>query len=103
MRTTHKRFLLLLALCFAVTLLPMFLLNLALVNATLGNTDKVALASAWQQQTKGVTYAPTLSDTHLFKTLRLDDRLPDIDTVVMGSSTALAITADMFPGRKVYN
>ena len=103
MRTAHKRFLLILALCFAVTLLPMFLLNLALVNATLGNTDKVALASAWQQQTKGVTYAPTLSDTHLFKTLRLDDRLPDIDTVVMGSSTALAITAEMFPGRKVYN
>ncbi|MBW8078030.1 MAG: hypothetical protein GJU76_08155, partial [Gallionella sp.] len=63
MRTNHRRFLLILALCFAVTLLPMFLLNLALVNATLGNTDKVALASAWQQQTQGVTYAPTLSDT----------------------------------------
>ena len=103
MRTAHKRFLLILSLCFAVTLLPMFLLNLALVNATLGNTDKVALASTWQQQTQGVTYAPTLSDTHLFKTLRLDDRLPEIDTVVMGSSTALAITADMFPGLHVYN
>ncbi|NNM79300.1 MAG: hypothetical protein HKM01_02410 [Gallionella sp.] len=103
MRTAHRRFLLILALCFGVTLLPMFLLNLALVNATLGNTDKVALASAWQQQTQGVTYAPTLSDTHLFKTLRLDDRLPEIDTVVMGSSTALGITADMFPGLHAYN
>lgn len=103
MRYAHRRFLLILALCYAVTLLPMFLLNLALVNATLGNTDKVALASAWQQQSKGVTYAPTLSDTHLFKTLRLADRLPEIDTVVMGSSTALGITAEMFPGLHAYN
>jgi len=103
MRTAHRRYLLILTVCCAATLLPMFLLNLTLVNATLGNTDKVALASTWQQHTQGVTYAPTLSDTHLFKTLRLDDRLPGIDTVVMGSSTALAITAEMFPGRKVYN
>lgn len=84
--------------CFSVTLLPIFILNMLLLNSTLGNTRKISLASQWQQTTHGVTYAPTLSDTHLFKTLRLNDRLPDINTVVFGSSTALGITAAMFPG-----
>ena len=91
-------------LCFAVTLLPVFILNMLLLSSTLGNTRKVALASQWQQTTHGVTYAPTLSDTHLFKVLRLNDRLSEIDTVIFGSSTALGITAAMFPsGMRAYN
>lgn len=100
----HKRFLTWVTVCFAVTLLPIFILNMLLLDSTLGNTHKVLLASQWQQGTRGVTYAPTLSDTHLFKTLRLNDRLHDIDTVILGSSTALGITATMFPGElRAYN
>lgn len=82
---------------FCASLLPIFILNLILLNETLGNSRKVLLASQWQQQTRGVTYAPTLSDTHLFKTLRLNDRLPEINTVVFGSSTSLGITELGFP------
>jgi hypothetical protein len=100
----HKRFLTWVTVCFAVTLLPIFILNMLLLDSTLGNTHKVLLASQWQQETRGVTYAPTLSDTHLFKTLRLNDRLHDIDTVILGSSTALGITAAMFPDElRAYN
>ena len=90
--------------CFGASLLPIFILNLILLNETLGNTHKVLLASQWQQQTHGVTYAPTLSDTYLFKTLRLNDRLPEINTVVLGSSTALGITGQDFPDTQhLYN
>jgi hypothetical protein len=104
MVTTHKRFLLALLFCFGATILPVFVLNLILLNNTLDNSEKVLLASKWQQITHGVTYAPTLSDTHLFKTLRLNDRLPGINTVVFGSSTALGITQSAFPANMhIYN
>ena len=72
MNKPHKRFFWMLAACFGATLLPVFILNLILLNDTLGNSRKVLLASQWQQRTGGITYAPTLSDTHLFKTLRLN-------------------------------
>ena len=97
MRASHQRFFRLLIVCFGVTLLPIFILNLILLNDTLGNNRKTLLASQWQQRTHGITYAPTLSDTHLFKTLRLNDRLPEINTVVFGSSTVLGITQHAFP------
>jgi hypothetical protein len=97
MNSPHKRFFWVLLISFGGILMPIFVLNLILLNDTLGNTRKVLLASQWQQQTHGVTYAPTLSDTHLFKTLRLNDRLPEINTVVFGSSTALGITGQDFP------
>lgn len=89
---------------FSVSLLPVFVLNMILLNDTLGNNRKVLLASQWQQRTQGVTYAPTLSDTYLFKTLRLNDRLPEINTVVFGSSTALGISQQAFPDAiHIYN
>jgi hypothetical protein len=104
MAANHKRFFWILAAAFGATLLPVFALNLILLNDTLGNSGKVLLASQWQQRTQGVTYAPTLSDTHLFKTLRLNDRLPEIDTVVFGSSTAMGVTQQAFPDTlHVYN
>ena len=104
MSTSHRRFLLLLTACFGITLLPVFALNLMLLNDTLGSNRKALLASQWQQRTRGITYAPTLSDTHLFKTLRLNDRLAEIDTVVFGSSTAMGITRQAFPDTlRVYN
>lgn len=90
--------------CFCATLLPVFILNLILLNNTLDNNRKVILASQWQQRTQGVTYAPTLLNTHLFKTLRLNDRMGDINTVVVGSSTAMGITQKEFPnGFHIYN
>ncbi|MDD5180606.1 MAG: hypothetical protein PHT15_05040 [Gallionellaceae bacterium] len=104
MNRSHKRYVRLMLACFAATLLPILALNLQLGSLTLGNSGKVRQASAWQQATHGVTYAPTLSDTGLFKTLRLHDRLPEINGVVFGSSTALGITVAAFPPPlKVYN
>lgn len=92
-----KRYFWLLIAGFCLSLLPILLLNLLLDQQILGHPDKVVRASQWQQATHGITYAPTLSDTGPFKTLRLLDRLPQINTVVFGSSTALGITDTMFP------
>lgn len=90
--------------CFGATLLPISILNLILLSDTLGNNRKALLASQWQQRTQGITYAPTLSDTHLFKTLRLNDRMAEINTVVFGSSTAMGISQQAFPGTlRIYN
>ncbi len=100
----HKHYVWIAAALLGMTLLPIIALNMLLSARTLGDNDKVIQASSWQQRTHGVTYAPTLSDTALFKALRLHDRLPEINTVVLGSSTALGITQDMFPAPlKTYN
>lgn len=100
----HKRFFWVVLACFGVTLLPIFAMNLILLNATLGNNHKTLLASQWQQLTQGVTYSPTLLDTHLFKTLRLNDRMPEINTVVLGSSTAMGVTQQSLPSMmRLYN
>lgn len=104
MATASKRYVRLMFVFFAATLLPILALNLQLGSLTLGNADNVRQASAWQQSTHGVTYAPTLSDTGLFKTLRLHDRLPEINGVVFGSSVALGVTAAAFPPPlQIYN
>lgn len=71
-------------------------LNL-LLSANTGSRDMAQQASAWQQATHGVTYAPPLSSTRPFKTLRLKDRLPEINTVVLGSSTMMGIREAMLP------
>jgi hypothetical protein len=98
MARAHKLYVLTILALFAATLLPILALNLILSSHTLGDTGKeVERASDWQQRTRGVTYAPTLSDTGPFKMLRLEDRLPDINTVIFGSSTALSIRHDMLP------
>lgn len=82
---------------FGATLVPILAVNLQVGNAALANADVVRQASEWQAATNGVTYAPTLSDTRPFKTLRLQDRLPGIDTVVLGSSTAMGIEDGALP------
>ena len=61
MPAASKRYVRLIFAGFAATLLPILALNLQLGSLTLGNADNVREASAWQQTTKGVTYAPTLS------------------------------------------
>ncbi len=88
--------------CLAV-LAPVLALNLMLL-ANDYRHDKNRLASQWQQETGGVTYAPPISSNRAFKTLRLADRSPEINAVVFGSSTAMSITADAFPaGISTYN
>ena len=88
--------------CLAV-LAPVMALNLLLL-ANDYRHDKNRLASEWQQQTGGVTYAPPISSNRAFKTLRLADRAPEINALVFGSSTAMSITADAFPpGISAYN
>lgn len=104
MITRHKRFFWILVACFGATLLPIFTLNLILLNETLGNYQKAMLASQWQQRTHGITYAPTMYDNQRFKTLRLNDRLAEINTVVLGSSTAHGIPQQAFPNAlRIYN
>lgn len=88
--------------CLAL-LLPVLVLNLLLL-ANDYRHDKNRLASRWQQESGGVTYAPPISNNRAFKTLRLADRLPDINTLVFGSSTAMSMTADAFPpDMRAYN
>ncbi len=86
-----------------LALIAILAMNLKLMENDLGGGRKAFLASSWQERTRGVTYAPPLSDTRLFKTLRLNDRLPKIDTVIFGSSTAMGARPDMFPEMKAYN
>jgi hypothetical protein len=87
----------------AAVLVPVVVLNLILL-ANDYRHDKNRLASQWQQETRGVTYAPPITSNRAFKTLRLHDRLAEINTLVFGSSTAMSITADAFPaGIRAYN
>ena len=88
----------------AGVMLPVLALNGMLGARSLGNGAAVRHASAWQQATHGITYAPPLSNTRPFKSARLRERLPAIDTVVFGSSTAMGITQGLFrEGASVYN
>ena len=84
-------------------LLPVVVLNLLLI-ANDQRFDKNRLASQWQQETRGITYAPPINNNRAFKTLRLHDQLGDINALVFGSSTAMSITADAFPNDvRAYN
>jgi hypothetical protein len=88
--------------CLAL-LAPVLILNLMLL-ANDQRHDKNRLASRWQQESGGVTYAPPITSNRAFKTLRLADRLPEINTLVFGSSTAMSITADALPPElRAYN
>lgn len=86
---------LVLALCTGF-LLPVVALNL-LLSANNLRVDKNRLASDWQHSTHGVTYAPPISRNRPFKTLRLNDRIPEINAIIFGSSTMMGITKGAFP------
>lgn len=93
---------LVLGLCGSVILLTLTL-NLLLAANDL-RFDKNILASAWQHKTHGVTYAPPISYNRPFKTLRLNDRIGEINTVIFGSSTTMSLREDAFPPfMKAYN
>ena len=101
--TGKRYFVLTLALC-AVAAAPVVALNLVLGDRSLGDPETTRLASEWQQATRGVTYSPPIVNNHAFKTLRLNDRLPEINAVVFGASSAFGITEAMFPpGIRPYN
>lgn len=88
--------------CLAL-LAPVLALNLLLI-ANDSRHDKNRLASQWQQESGGVTYAPPINNNRAFKTLRLHDRLGKINTLAFGSSTVMSLTADAFPaGIRAYN
>ena len=104
MRISHKNFIWMLVASFSLTLLPILALNLTLVNNSLQGRSNTLLASSWQQDTHGVVSAPSVLDNNYFKLLRLRDRLPEINTVVLGASTTFAVDQSMFPKPlKIYN
>ena len=82
---------------FLAALLVILLLNLALGERGLGSAEAVRQASAWQQATRGITYAPPVTNSRPFKSHRLADRLAEINTVVLGASSLMGVTEEMFP------
>ena len=100
----HVRYVAIFVAVVAAVLLPVLALNYALGLRSFGGDAVAVHASRWQEATHGVTYAPPLSANRPFKSARLFDRLPQINTVIFGSSTAMGITQDMFPaGTTIYN
>lgn len=79
-------------------------LNLLLAERSLGGAEALREASAWQGRTRGVTYAPPITHSRPFKSLRLAERLPEINAMVLGSSSVMAVREQHFPdGVGVYN
>ena len=100
----HVSYVLIFVAAAATVLAPVLALNYMLGARSLGGGTAVVQASQWQHATHGVTYAPPLSETRPFKSARLFDRLPEINSMVFGSSTSMGITQGMFPeGMTIYN
>jgi hypothetical protein len=97
--TAAARYLTVLLAIAGLVLVLILGLNLSLNARALGGAEALQLASAWQQQTRGVTYAPPITASRRFKALRLADRLSEINAVAFGSSTAWGITADALPAQ----
>lgn len=90
--------------CLGLALGGVLGLNLLLGQRSFGSVEMVKAASDWQQMTRGVTYPPPITVNRPFKTLRLHDRLPEINGVVFGPSTAMGLTASAFPKEtRIYN
>lgn len=71
------------------------------------NLQTVKLTSqsvSWQKETNGIVRPPDINDGYkLYKYLSLQEK-QSINTIILGSSTVLGITADMFPPpMKAYN
>jgi hypothetical protein len=99
-----KTYVLVLSACILVPMIFVFSLNLFLLRQP-HDPHRFLRASEWQERTHGITMV-LLGRKHSgpFKTLRLHDRLPDINAVVFGSSTAMSIQIEMFPpGIRIYN
>ena len=89
---------------FLTTLSVILVLNMALGERGLGSAEAVKQASAWQQATRGITYAPPVTNSRPFKAHRLADRLAQVNTVVLGASSLMGVTEVMFPATmRAYN
>jgi len=96
--TSHRRYLVALAVGMAATLLPVLFLNLQVLSRTLGARALESDASAWQESNRGVVNLPVDNDAfRTFKTLRLHDRLAHVDTLILGSSTMMGLTERALP------
>src|SRR5512134_3040498 len=89
---SSRRYLALLLGLLALALALVLGLNLLLAERSLGGPDALQEARAWQGRTRGVTYAPPLTRSRPFKILRLQDRLPEINAMVLGSSSVMGVT-----------
>lgn len=99
-----RRYLFVLVGVLGLTLAGILAANLKLGDRGLGNLEATRAASEWQQATRGITYAPPVGNTGPFKVLRLADRLPEINAVVLGSSTLMGVTPAVLPASwRVYN
>lgn len=104
MNPNHKRYVWLMVFCFFCSIVPILILNLFLVNGSLESRPNTIMANRWQAETHGIVSPPSVLENAFFKLLRLNDRLPDINTVVFGSSTSYSIAQEMFPpGMRLYN
>ena len=97
--TPMRRYLSVLLITLGFALGAVVTLNLVLGDRGLGNLHATRAASLWQQATRGVTYAPPVGGTGPFKILRLADRLPEINAIVLGSSTLMGVTQSVVPAR----
>jgi hypothetical protein len=99
-----RRYIALLMGALGIALALVLTLNLVLGDRGLGDLETTRTASAWQQATRGITYAPPVGGTRPFKVLRLADRLPEINALVLGSSSLMGITQGMLPAElRLYN
>ena len=102
--TSLRRYVAVLLAALGLALAVVLVLNLVLGDRGLGNLQSTRAASLWQQTTHGVTYAPPVGGTGPFKVLRLADRLPEINAVVLGSSTLMGVTQNLLPADwRTYN
>lgn len=76
-------------------------LNLLLGERALGSAEAVRQASAWQQATRGITYPPPVVNSRPFKSLRLADRKDEVNTIVLGASSLMAVSQDMLPAPRL--
>lgn len=99
-----RRYLAVLLGLLAAVLAAVLALNLLLSERSLGGVRAIREASAWQNRTRGVTYVPPLTNTRPFKSLRLADRLPEINAMVLGASSVMGVSRQHFPDRlRIYN
>jgi len=100
----HKRYLRWLLFFCCITLVPAVALNLLVLKHE-GDLESMSFAASdWQRATGGITFTPKLGGSWLFKTLRLNDQLAELDTVIFGSSTGMPIDRSMMPPRwRMYN
>ena len=102
--TRAKTYLLVFTAFFVLVVGCIAALNLLLGERALGSAAVVQQASAWQQATRGVTFAPPVTQARAFKAHRLADRASEVNTLVLGASSLMGVTQAMFPAPlRMYN